>query len=115
MVSNTRTDLFGNSHKHVLEQTFEEQSGWDILCGNNLLTEDFEEIVKSANIQSIKVQAFVSSGLKAYHAHITTKDGKVKSLPIADPDNFVANLDESISEYIKKNVQYPLGHKFDVG
>ena len=50
-------------------------------------------------ISSIKIIAYIKSGMRIYSAQITQTDGIVRTLAIADPDSFVFNLDQAIDEY----------------
>ena len=78
------------------------------------MTQSFDELLKAGKIKTIKIVCIVESGVKHFEALVTTEDKKVHTLPIADADSFVFNLDHAIGEFAAQGSPINLSEKFTI-
>lgn len=74
----------------------------------------FDELLRAGKIKAIEILCQVESGTKYYEALITTDENKIQTLPIADADSFVLNLDKAIGEFVAQGAPVSQLDKLDI-
>lgn len=74
----------------------------------------FDELLRAGKIKAIEILCYVESGTKYYEAVITTDENKIQTLPIADADSFVLNLDKAIEEFVAQGAPVSQLDKLDI-